>query len=178
MLRGEKREIPDTAARGCLTWLKVIGLPKHQLGSPIPVVQFLLYVAAVILSFFVTVPVGVQLRRFNGACVLFSKLDHNGKDLWPWMDSSCDYEIYMNLAVNLVFASFMSVFYLIFIMPKFYFDATTARVRREFRVQRDSFIFYLNPIMTLIHCICWLLQVVSAVLLVVGFHGFFLQLVC
>jgi hypothetical protein len=77
-------------------------------GKIVVWVQLILYFAAAFLGFFVTIPIGIVLRNFQGSCILFAQvINWRPAIIWPWSETSCDYVLYMNLAINIFYAFFI-----------------------------------------------------------------------
>lgn len=58
-------------------------------------------------------------RRFHGKCILYAQLVWDQKHIWPWGEASCDFLLYMNLAINIIYATLMILFILVLILPKY-----------------------------------------------------------
>lgn len=82
-------------------------------------------------------------RRFTGSCILYAQVVWDQKTIWPWSESSCDFEIYMNLAVNVIFPTLMILFILLFLSPRY--DEDYVRRKRIRHLGLDM--FYLNDIL-------------------------------
>ena len=50
----------------------------------------------------------VLQRNFQGSCILFAQLlDWRPAIIWPWTETACDFVLYLNIAVNVFYATFM-----------------------------------------------------------------------
>jgi len=47
-------------------------------------------------------------RNFHGSCILFAQvLDWRPAVIWPWSETACDFVLYLNIAVNIFYATLM-----------------------------------------------------------------------
>jgi len=81
-------------------------------------VQFILYTSAFVLGFFVTIPVGITLRNFQGNCPLYAQIVWHNSIIFPWQETSCDYALYANIAINIFYAAFMAMVTFLIIRPR------------------------------------------------------------
>jgi hypothetical protein len=133
--------------------------------------QLILYFVAAGLGFFVTIPIGIVLRNFQGSCILFAQvLDWRPAIIWPWSETSCDYILYLNLAVNIFYATFMGCAML---LVGYKCDRRYARKTGKLSDWQIGYILdALNPVFLIVNILVWALEVCSAAVLTAGIADF------
>lgn len=59
-------------------------------------------------------------RNFHGSCILYAQVvPWRTAILWPWSEQSGEFVLYMNLAINIFFATFMGALALVITMKGF-----------------------------------------------------------
>ncbi|ESO07380.1 hypothetical protein HELRODRAFT_170716 [Helobdella robusta] len=142
-----------------------VGCIPH--GTTAIVVQIILYFLAAFFGYFVVIPLGITLRNFHGACILFAEIVPWQKYvIWPWNEPSCLYILYMNLAVNIFYATFMGIVNLLIyskkcLEKKSILDWNISYILRAF-----------NPVFLVINFFIMFLEISGASVITAGFSDF------
>ncbi|ELU13556.1 hypothetical protein CAPTEDRAFT_229237 [Capitella teleta] len=81
-------------------------------------IQAVLYFVSAILGFFIAVPIGISLRQFQGTCFLFAQLVWDNSVIWPWSETTCDFVIYFNVGLTIIYSFTMGLFMLMVVWPR------------------------------------------------------------
>ena len=62
--------------------------------------------------------VGYFQRDFDHRCILFAHVVWKNTAIWPWMENSCDFVLYVTLGVTFFYALSMAIFTLLAVLPR------------------------------------------------------------
>ena len=57
-------------------------------------------------------------RNFHGGCILYAQIVWDNSEIYPWMQQSCDFVLYSNLAINIFYGTLMGLFMLAAVWPR------------------------------------------------------------
>jgi hypothetical protein len=140
-------------------------------GNNVIFLQLILYFSASILGFFVTIPIGIVLRNFQGSCILFAQVVQWGTAIiFPWSETSCDFVLYVNLAINIFYATFMGALTLFMKIRR------TARNPDKIGLLQDwhvSFVLAgLNPVFLFVNSLIVVMEISGASIMTAGLTKF------
>lgn len=118
---------------------------------------------------------GVLLRNFHGSCILFAQLlDWRPAIIWPWTETACDFILYLNIAVNIFYATFMG-FATLLIAYK-----CDKKYAKKIGKMNDWHIAYvlgaLNPVFLIVNILITSLELCSASVVAAGTQEFCVNL--
>lgn len=150
--------------------MTAVGCLPH--GASAIQLQTLLYFSAAVLGFLVVIPVGVTLRNFHGACILFAEIvSWKRYTIWPWNEPSCLYVLYVNLAINVFYSTFMG-----FVNTILYSKKVTDKKTSYLQSLLDWNISYIlrafNPVFLIINFCIMFFEVAGASILTSGLADF------
>jgi hypothetical protein len=133
--------------------------------------QTVLYFLASIFGFFVCIPMGILLRNFQGSCILFAQiLDWRPAVIWPWSETACDYVLFMNLAVNIFYATFMGF---VSLLIAYKYKIGRSKNLTKLHNWHVAYILQaLNPLFLIINILIFVLEVCSVSVVVAGTTSF------
>ncbi|KAI0239123.1 hypothetical protein LSAT2_010132 [Lamellibrachia satsuma] len=133
--------------------------------------QVLLYLLASFFGFLLTVPLGITLRNFHGGCILFAQIVWDNTEIYPWMQQTCDFVLYTNLAINVFYGTLMGLFMLAAVWPRT--DSSQFnKVGAIMQWNLKHMVLGVSPVMTVITMVIIGLELTSAVLLTSGLSKF------